>query len=1203
MTHRETQALQAALATSQGQQVLLDALVGGVRLTRGAASGVVDNSESLTTDMGKKSNDKKRKKEEDAEEQQQKAKVAKPLKEKKNVDEVKDKKEKDKKKQDEVRASMEKQVKEKKKKAPKLDKSEPMIEEKEKDEKEQEEAGSSLAKPVKLKVKAKKKKSLKSDEPEQMVKEKKKEKKQPEEGPSKEKPVKEKEKVKKKNKSPKSDKADITVKDKKKEKATKMQDEVGSSTEKPVKEKEKVKKKNESPKSDKADVMVKDKKKEKATKKQDEAGSSTEKPVKEKEKVKKKNESPKSDKADLMVKDKKKEKATKKQDETGSSTEKPVKEKEKVKKNESMNESMNDAGPSTSLLPFFIPAIRRPPTKSKTGKVGPKALLPKHQQKKFIESEKKRENIEVEVAIRRSKVDKKKKDHTGEVSSSLDEEEDSDDNRKMRAKARLMKPKPLKIINTEKDMRKKSESEVDEEGYEEEEDDDDVEDPVFVPDPPGEINIDDDEVSWMSEGSSVFSGLFSAEGDVSEGDQDAADEGEEDVAKVKKVKKPKKPKKKKYREPASDNDPSKAPDDDDAGDEDIHGWTRTLRKVPKRAFQGPTPAGPTFPRTLRPLDIFLQFFPLFLFTWIAKWTNKQIDILKKKAQKTTTAEIRAWFGIQIVMGLVKTNNRRNYWSPKPGFRNILISQTMTKGRYDEISRFIQCTDPTTNPESWDASNTEKKKHKFCHFRAHPMFPLQEVWDTVLDNCRLKYNCRQDLAIDEAMIKYKGAKGWAKRFFMPFKPIRSGFKVYAMADSKTGYLCNFKIHQMASRPQKMLDIAMDVASTHLGMRHHIYTDKAYTSVDLARQLLREKTHLTGAIRMRSKQLPIELSQIQKNKQPRVEHITKMGQTKRGTIYSRQNGRHLTYTLWKDSSVVSILSTGHDGFRNKDTDFLTRHYSEDGTAKSKEQQVKAPPAAISYTQCMGGVDRADQFRAYHTCARKSQKWWKQLLYFLVDVSRVNAWLCYKHFTNKADDEDDDDDDDSDDDEDDDDRDDSTFTHCDFTMELAEQLINGYAHGGIWRQAKPDRVPVHNGPLHQLVRMDSVYPKICRQCQISKTTTPKNRQVKSRFGCEACGVHLCRKDCFTRFHAAFGIDPSTAPLESADPPVPISISADIMAAALLKVMATLKGEEDATESPETSVLATVLAKAMASVSAPSSEPPPEDDDDVDSSSSESD
>ena len=55
-----------------------------------------------------------------------------------------------------------------------------------------------------------------------------------------------------------------------------------------------------------------------------------------------------------------------------------------------------------------------------------------------------------------------------------------------------------------------------------------------------------------------------------------------------------------------------------------------------------------------------------------------------------------------------------------------------------------------------------------------------------------------------------------------------------------------------------------------------------------------------------------------------------------------------------------------------------------------QVPTVPAAISYNKNMGGVDLNDQQRNYYAVGRKSRKWWRYLLWFLVDVSIVNAHI---------------------------------------------------------------------------------------------------------------------------------------------------------------------------------------------------------------------
>lgn len=235
-----------------------------------------------------------------------------------------------------------------------------------------------------------------------------------------------------------------------------------------------------------------------------------------------------------------------------------------------------------------------------------------------------------------------------------------------------------------------------------------------------------------------------------------------------------------------------------------------------------------------------------------------------------------------------------------------------------------------------------------------------------------------------------------------------------------------------------------------------------------------------------------------------------------MYFRQNGK-LTYTLWRDSSVMSILSTAHQAFRNKLTDTLTQNFSMNGIEPRKEHPIPAPRQVIDYTSFMGGVDRADQLRSYHTCARKSQMWWKQLLYFIIDIARVNAWICYKHLSKIHEEEQPDEDQPR------------NSRHSQFVMDIAESLIGGYAKDNEptrqyrQRQATQDVRAQNADVRHKLVRMPG-WGKQCVDCQKHGRSRPakpgqKARLITSRYGCEACDQRLCKynktADCFRSWH----------------------------------------------------------------------------------------
>ena len=147
------------------------------------------------------------------------------------------------------------------------------------------------------------------------------------------------------------------------------------------------------------------------------------------------------------------------------------------------------------------------------------------------------------------------------------------------------------------------------------------------------------------------------------------------------------------------------------------------------------------------------------------------------------------------------------------------------------------------------------------------------------------------------------------------------------------------------------------------------------------------------------------------------IQQMHKMPRGTIFSRQQGQ-MMMVLWRDTKVVSLLSTCHQGYRDG------QHTREKGEKVASNKDVPAPPHAMDYTRFMGGVDKADQYRSYQSCSRQSMAWWRKILYFLIDVAHVNAWLCYKANIE--------------------DQSGTPVSHRMFTVAIATSLIGGFAQG---------------------------------------------------------------------------------------------------------------------------------------------------------------
>ena len=53
---------------------------------------------------------------------------------------------------------------------------------------------------------------------------------------------------------------------------------------------------------------------------------------------------------------------------------------------------------------------------------------------------------------------------------------------------------------------------------------------------------------------------------------------------------------------------------------------------------------------------------------------------------------------------------------------------------------------------------------------------------------------------------------------------------------------------------------------------------------------------------------------------------------------------------------------------------------------------PRSDCQYNVYMGGVDKSDQFLAYHNVLQRTVRFWKTLFHHLIDVAVVNSFILY-------------------------------------------------------------------------------------------------------------------------------------------------------------------------------------------------------------------
>ena len=139
-----------------------------------------------------------------------------------------------------------------------------------------------------------------------------------------------------------------------------------------------------------------------------------------------------------------------------------------------------------------------------------------------------------------------------------------------------------------------------------------------------------------------------------------------------------------------------------------------------------------------------------------------------------------------------------------------------------------------------------------------------------------------------------------------------------------------------------------------------------SVAIAEHLLQRKTRVCGTIRS-NRGLPKSFVQAGNN--------LKAGHS----IFCKRND--VILQTWKDKREVIMVSTLHQAT-------IERQESKGGGS------VKKPSCILEYNKYMKGVDRADQYLSYYSVLRKTMKWGKNVVLWLLNCALFNAFRVYKY-----------------------------------------------------------------------------------------------------------------------------------------------------------------------------------------------------------------
>ena len=99
-------------------------------------------------------------------------------------------------------------------------------------------------------------------------------------------------------------------------------------------------------------------------------------------------------------------------------------------------------------------------------------------------------------------------------------------------------------------------------------------------------------------------------------------------------------------------------------------------------------------------------------------------------------------------------------------------------------------------------------------------------------------------------------------YLPMKPVKRGFKVWAMADALNGYLYDFNVYTGATGEREMAlgeKVVLMLSEPLKGKHHQLFFDNYFTSITLFNKLLARGTYGCGTIQTDRKNFPSEISE--------------------------------------------------------------------------------------------------------------------------------------------------------------------------------------------------------------------------------------------------------------------------------------------------------------------------------------------------------
>ncbi|GFU16325.1 piggyBac transposable element-derived protein 4 [Trichonephila clavipes] len=149
----------------------------------------------------------------------------------------------------------------------------------------------------------------------------------------------------------------------------------------------------------------------------------------------------------------------------------------------------------------------------------------------------------------------------------------------------------------------------------------------------------------------------------------------------------------------------------------------------------------------------------------------------KKWTKTNVEELRLFFAVLLLQGVIKKPEQEHYWSKRQTLSTPTFAKVIGRNRFLLLMKFLHFTN---NEEFY------KDRHPWLKFNK-----IYELMEHLQRKFRKVYIPGKNLSLDESLIKFKVRL--KRKMYIAKKRARFGLKFFVFCEAESGYISDFLIY--------------------------------------------------------------------------------------------------------------------------------------------------------------------------------------------------------------------------------------------------------------------------------------------------------------------------------------------------------------------------------------------------------------------------